>query len=126
MATKSLALTKEQKKLQSQGASKGRKRAEEKAENARYIVGGTSMAAAAIAGAIDKKSIEKKGKPGSFKFLGMNVPTNLAIGLGGVGGGLLMGRGEIAAGIFGAGMGMGNAAVYRMVVDRKTDDDDEE
>lgn len=126
MAKKSAALTKEEKRLVSQGASKGRKSANAQAMTARMIVGGTSLLGAGLAGAVDKRAVEKKGKVASFKLLGMKVPTNVAIGLGGATIGFVMGKGEVAAAAFGGGLGFANGATYAMVMNRKTDDDDDD
>jgi hypothetical protein len=112
----SRALTKEIRSLVSQGKSKTRKTLERVQGEDRIVAGISGAATAIAAAALDKR--EPDG-PHSFEVLGVTVPTNLAIGLGGVAAGMWFGKGTVAAALVGVGFSATNCSIYRMVLDRE-------
>jgi hypothetical protein len=132
MASK--ALSKEVRGLISTARTKTTKRLKEQNSMER-ISGGLGGTAGAIAAALvdraHRKKAQKEGKgdpdkQATFEVMGMNIPTNLVGGAAVAAGGMLVGKGEVGAGLVGAGFTALNISVYRLVLDKDGEDEEDD
>lgn len=109
----SRALTKETRKLVSQGASKARKKAQQLASENQLVAAGGGSIGAIVSATVDGGSAE------TFELMGVTVPTNMATGAVALVAGLWMGKGAAAAGLIGGGATQLNIELYKMIMARK-------
>lgn len=116
------ALTKAIKKEEARQKRQAINRVEDRYTEA-DMIGKATSAAGVVGAAIHDKL---RGAEGDVAKFGP-VPANLAVGLAGVGVGLLIPRKNAAARsvVGGGGMGLALAGLYRLTLDNWPDDDDE-